>query len=627
MCGFVVVVNEAPSKAHDICDSIQHRGPDSCGHISLGNGNWSVDLHFRRLAIIDLDPRSDQPFGDSDRGHLVYNGEIYNADACRRRLRSRGVHLRTAGDTEVLFQILLQADWRELLREVDGMFAFAFISPTGAIRYGRDRLGIKPLYEATGSDGRLRALASEISPLRDGGFLGPVDPAEVASAAMFLWVPPPATGWRRCRQVSPGRVVTRQPPLFTPDVAVTIDPPTEPVMSIEESVRESLSRQVKADVPVALLLSGGLDSTWLAHELARARHDVPLLSARNTPGGAWGTEPFAEDEPFAERVASGLGRDLKWVELDSGLVRRIPEMVGVMEQPFGDPAAISLMALSAAASEDATVLLSGVGVEELFLGYERYQAIKALSSARHAVPLFRRLISALPLSRRLRERAAKFDRMLRARPSDWLWMSQSYFGPDSWSHLFPSIPLDEVVATHRRVGEEALAGGASLLEAAAHVDGVLFLPGLNLMYADRASMHSSVELRVPFLGEPVRAAARSFSSRQHVGLGNGKRQFRTAAAAAGVPEFVLRRSKTGFGAPVRTVMRQHGLAVWQGISGSQIFDDLIDRRAARELFEAHARGQEEVGLQLFGLCSLAVWWERNVSGSSEATDYLAQARI
>lgn len=625
MCGFVVVVNERPRPERDICESIHHRGPDSCGHVTVGQGDWSVDLHFRRLAVVDLDHRSDQPFGDIARGHLVYNGEIYNADAVRQELRRRRVRFTTSGDTEVFFQIMLQPDWPDLLGSLDGMFAFAFVSPKGEIRYGRDRVGIKPLYEATGADGHLRALSSEISPLQDGGFLGSVDATEVAAAAMFLWVPPPGTGWSRCRQVTPGMVVTRQPADFTATTRVHIGTSTERMSSINEAVRESLARQVQADVPVALLLSGGLDSTWLAHELARARRDLPLLSARNAPGETWSAEPFTEDAPFAERVAQGLGRDLSWIELDSGLIRRIPEMARVMEQPFGDPAALSLMSLSTAASEEATVLLSGVGVEELFLGYERYQAIKALSRVRAGGPVLRRLLSLVPLSRRLRERAVKFERMLEATPADWLWVSQSYFGPDTWRQLFPSVPLDAVVATHRRAGDAALAGGASLLEAAAQVDSELFLPGLNLMYADRASMHASIELRVPFLGEPVRSAAAAFTSEQHVGLGDGKRQFRAAAAAAGVPAFVLHRSKTGFGAPVRTILRRHGLTIWAGISDCEIFDDLIDRRAAGALFEAHVSGQQELGLPLFGLCSLAAWWEQNVSRRGGAADFLAQA--
>src|SRR5205085_10435381 len=137
----------------------------------------------------------------------------------------------------------------------------------------------------------------------------------------------------------------------------------------------------------------------------------------------------------------------------------------------------------------------------------RYQAIKVLSSLRAGRGLANAVLNVLPLPHRFRERGAKFRRLLDLAPRDWAWASQSYFSPEDWRALCPSVPLDDVVARHREVCDRALGRGAGILDAVAATDRELFLSGLNLMYADRASMHASVELRVPFLGEPVVSTA------------------------------------------------------------------------------------------------------------------------
>lgn len=621
MCGFVVLCGHTSTRrGHDVCESISHRGPDSCGHVTLGAP--AVEMHFRRLAIRDLDRRSDQPFGDPAVGVTVYNGELYNIEELRDLLAARGYQFSTSGDTEVMHALLSQPDWRVLLGRADGMYAFVRVDADGSLRFGRDRAGIKPLYQALATDGRLLGLASEIAPLRQAGMVREVDVVAVAASAMFLWVPPPATGWHGCQQVEPGSVTqvdtgTGVHHVFRiPDLG-SGDP------DIRNAVRSSLRRQVQADVPVALLLSGGLDSTWLAYELAAMDIEVPFLSARFVHRAGGHAEPFQDDAPYAKRVAEELGRSPVWFDVGDSSLREIPAMVDAVEQPFGDPAAIALLGLSRAAADHATVLLSGLGVEEVFLGYQRYQAIQALS---RVGPLPRWLSSSIGKTAlahpRLRERATKFRRMAMANPDDWTWVGQSYYDEQRWARLFPAVPLEHVTSRHREETRYARSNGASHLEAAAHVDRELFLPGLNLHYGDRASMRSSVELRVPFLGDPVLAAAGAYPAGDHVGLGNGKRLFRAAARRAGVPAYVVKRSKTGFGAPVRSIFRTHGAQVWAGIRDAAIFDDLVCRDEARTLFEEHVAGRSEQGLQLFGLTSLAVWWESHVRGDGSIREFL-----
>jgi asparagine synthase (glutamine-hydrolysing) len=373
---------------------------------------------------------------------------------------------------------------------------------------------------------------------------------------------------------------------------------------------------------VGLLLSGGVDSTWLGVELRRAGFSGPVFSARDASQREGSAEPFEGDAPYAERVARHLGVPLRWVDLDVDVLRQVPEMVRVMELPFGDPAAIALMRLSRAARDEATVLLSGVGVEEIFLGYERYQAVRLLQripvSARR---LFGRA-SEGPVPTRFRERVDKLGRMCVLSPRDWAWGSQAYFSAEEWAQLAPKVDLDEVTAAHRDIVDPLLTAGASPLSAVAECDRRLFLPGLNLLYADRASMRASVELRVPFLGEPVIASALAVRAEDQLRPGNGKARFRAAASVAGVPDFVTRRSKTGFGAPVRSLLRQHGQYLWSRVRQAGIFDELFDRRTADRFVSEHVRGERERGLAVFGLFCAAVWWEQNADGDGRVAEAL-----
>ncbi|WP_328392822.1 asparagine synthase (glutamine-hydrolyzing) [Streptomyces sp. NBC_00390] len=616
MCGFVVVLNRGAAGC-DPCEAIEHRGPDSCGHLDLSGADWHASLHFRRLAIVDVGPRSDQPFGTADRGVLVYNGELYNAPELREILRSRGVRFTTDGDTEILHELLLQPDAFELLDHVDGMFAFTQILPDGHVRYGRDRLGIKPLYIASDTSSRIVALSSEIAPLRSIGLLDEVDPVAVAQGAMFLWTPPPRTGWRGVRAAPAGTVHSLRAPTYGQPRPLWIAGPPKPAADIASAVRESVERQVRADVPVGLLLSGGLDSTWLGVELSRIGFSGPVLTARDCAPHRGSAEPFEHDAPYAERVARHLGMTLHWVDLDVDVLQQIPELVQAMELPFGDPAAIALMRLARAAGREATVLLSGLGVEELFLGYERYQAVRLLQRIPESGRRRLGRASLRPVSPRFRERADKFRRMCALSPRDWTWAGQAYFTAAEWRDLAPKVELDEVTAAHHAVGDPLLAAGASPLRAVAECDRKLFLPGLNLLYGDRASMRASVELRVPFLGEPVVATALATRPEDQLRLGNGKARFRSAARAAGVPDFVARRSKTGFGAPVRSLLREHGARLWPHVRRSGLFDELFDRSVADRFVSEHLQGERERGLAVFGLFCAAVWWEQNAGGDGQ----------
>ncbi|MGW4979079.1 asparagine synthetase B family protein [Streptomyces mirabilis] len=622
MCGFVVLLNHAarhlPPSHGDPCAALAHRGPDAGGHLDLGGGNWHAALHFRRLAVVDLDPRSDQPFGSPKRGVMVYNGEIYNALYLREVLRKRQVTFTTEGDTEVLYELLLQPDAPRLLDQVDGMFAFALLLPDGELRYGRDRLGIKPLYAAVDAAGRTVALASEIEPLRAAGLTGDVDPVAVAQGAMFLWTPPPRTGWQRVRAVPAGTVLSRRAPGYDAASPWWRAGAAMPAEDIGAAVRAAVARQVRADVTVGLLLSGGLDSTWLGVEMSRQGFAGPAFAAR-VRTTAPTAEPFEDDAPYAARVARWLGLPLTWVDLDVDVLRRIPELVSAMELPFGDPAAITLMQLSRAACGEATVLLSGLGVEELFLGYERYQAVLLLQR----LPAWARpalgATTVVPGPRRYRGRADKFGRLLQLGPRDWSWATQAYYSGREWAALSPFVGLEAVTERHREVAGGVLDAGGTPLAALAECDRRLFLPGLNLLYGDRASMRASVELRVPFLGEPVVAAALGAVAEGQLRLGDGKARFRAAAVASGVPEFVARRSKTGFGAPVRSLLRAHGERLWAEVRRSPLFDDVFDRRTADRLVAEHVRGRRDRGLAVFGLFCAAVWWERNATGGAGGT--------
>ncbi|MBI4617647.1 MAG: asparagine synthase (glutamine-hydrolyzing) [Planctomycetes bacterium] len=565
-----------------------HRGPDDRGHLYVSDGGPrffvredeappgvfpEVGLAHRRLTILDLSERGRQPMADSSgRAWIVYNGEVYNFREIRRNLEARGRVFSTATDTEVVLAAYLE--WgEECLARLDGMFAFAiWDSRERRLFLARDRLGVKPLCYAH-AEGRAFAFASEAKALLaldwvDGG----LDPRGIDSFLTFLWIPDPGSGWLGVKRLPPGhllvldaggRVETRRwwNPLPRPRRT-----PSDPQAA--EEVREALERSVKdelvSDVPLGSFLSGGVDSTAILAFMKRAGVERPATYSIGFAPEDLAFDIVPDDLPYARRVAAHFGSDHREIVLSPDVADLLPKLVWHMDDPVADPAAISSYLVCRAAKERSTVLLSGMGGDEVYAGYPRHLANR-LAEGFLRIPRAIRAGLIRPAARllppagrgalaRAGRNARKFLRSAEAPFEERYLGFGTYFDRAERYALYePSFAREvgehDPYALHRSFLAES--AGLDPVDRMVHLDLMTFLPFLNLHYTDRTSMAASVEVRVPFLGHEVVEHALSLPPDQK--LRRTARKFVLKKALEGVvPEFVLRRPKAGFGAPIRS---------------------------------------------------------------------------
>jgi asparagine synthase (glutamine-hydrolysing) len=360
-----------------IGDALAPRGPD-------GAGDWhysSVALVHRRLKIIDLTPRGDQPLVDSELGLVIaFNGCIYNHNELRAELTAAGYAFRSTSDTEVILKAFHHWGAKRFVDHLIGMFAFAIVEPaSGRVVLGRDRLGIKPLYLAE-VDGALR-FASTLPALLAGG--GPID-TEIDPVALHHYlsfhsvVPPPLTILRGVRKLAPATLLTIEPTgarserrywSSTPETN-----PSAPTADWEQmtlaALRAAVQRRMVADVPVGVLLSGGLDSSLIVALLAgEGQRGLATFSIGFADAGGHHGDEFHYSDLVAAEFATAHER----VEVESARVLpAIGSAIGAMSEPMISHDCVAFHLLSEEVSRHIKVVQSGQGADEIFAGYSWY---------------------------------------------------------------------------------------------------------------------------------------------------------------------------------------------------------------------------------------------------------------
>ncbi|MBV9959762.1 MAG: asparagine synthase (glutamine-hydrolyzing), partial [Acidobacteria bacterium] len=402
MCGIAGLISHEPEQhIQAMLESIEHRGRDDVGVWSsraIDGGARRACLGHRRLSIIDTSSAGHQPMLYADgRYSITFNGEIYNYLELKERLEGAGHRFRTDSDTEVLLAAF--AEWGEgCLQHLNGMFAFAiWDEQEQQLTLARDRVGIKPLYytEVETETGAAFIFASEIKALLATGLVPrEINPEALNQYLTFLWTPDPHTLFRGINKLPPAHVLTwRAGEVSVREWWDISFEEIEEGRSEEwwrERVLETLDRVVRlemvADVPLGSFLSGGVDSSSI----------VALM--KNHSGGrrvstyTIGIEPedlhydiIPDDAVWARRVGKLLDTDYHEMMLKPDVAELLPKLVYHMDEPVADPAVITSYLVSRAARETLTVLLSGVGGDEVFAGYPRQLAMK-LAGALDPVP-------------------------------------------------------------------------------------------------------------------------------------------------------------------------------------------------------------------------------------------------
>lgn len=571
MCGICGLVNSAapsPDAAvRRMMQAMHHRGPDDAGLEPLPLGRDAngpaATFGFRRLSILDLSPNGHQPMVNRQTGDcLVFNGEIYNFRDLRARLQSRGVEFTSTGDTEVLLKAL--STWGDAALELlDGMFAIAFYqASTRRVMLARDPLGIKPLYVSLSS--RSLVFASEVRAILASGLVSDeYDPAGVASFLAYGAAQDPLTVHRDIKTFPCGtsqwfaidssaalRTETSRRYWKLPSVNRD-QTPHEAATAIQTALTDSVRAQLVSDTPLAVMLSGGIDSGIVA---ALANGEPSRLDSFSV---GFESSTMATEHHFARQTASYIGTRHREVLLDGNSATRLwQQWLDAADRPSVD-GFNTFLVTRAVRDADCKVVLSGLGADELFGGYANFFRLRRLTPLLQpigALPASLRKLGAaclLPVTpRRYRSRlqiladsdgrptdtAIALRRILTQQQLADLGLQASECG------LRPDFIAPELYA-------RAAEGATDLFSAVSRAETFCYMGNTLLRDADTNSMANSIELRVPFLGKQVVEAAAGIPGRIHLKRGTPKAVLRSAFGSR-LPPAVLTRPKTGFTLPV-----------------------------------------------------------------------------
>lgn len=621
MCGIAGIINQAatPGAAEigAMIADIAYRGPDGAGQICIeGDG---VALGHRRLSILDLSSAGNQPMASGDgRYWLVFNGEIYNYLEIRKELEALGHAFHSGSDTEVL--LYAYAEWgAACLERFMGMYAFAIWDRTKRELFAaRDRLGIKPFYYMETDHGLL--FASEIkSILAVRKESRGADVSLIDAFMDFGYVPGEHTLHAGIKRLLPGHSLTWRDNRttisrywdlrFGEGGRGTLDDCAE---RIEGLLKNSIDLHLRSDVPLGVFLSGGLDSSTVVALLAPgARGGLKTFSV------AYDFGPDYDETPYAREVAAAFQTDHHETRVTPGqFLDFVPNYIWHMDEPVTEAAAISLYYVSKLAREQVVVCLSGEGSDELFAGYDFYLYNLAIEQARRIVGggAFRGLAGLAAKTRRFAKLRKYLE--LAGRP-----LEQRYRGVSSYeegkkaglySRGFAACTAEGNAGCHAFVeGLFTRSRGWDPLSRMLYFDTKTWLVDDLLIKADRMSMATSIELRVPFLDHRLVEYAASIPSRYKI-RGTSTKFILKKIMEGRLPERIVRRRKMGFPTPLEIMFRgdlfdyAHDTLLSQRAVGRGYFD----AGAVKRLLYDHRGGKAANHREIWQLLVLEEWHRR-----------------
>jgi asparagine synthase (glutamine-hydrolysing) len=659
MCGISGLANWGDRETVARMVAIQtHRGPNDSGvwdhrspdgsHIALGNN---------RLSILDLSAEGHMPMSNEDGTvWITYNGEIYNFRALRHELESKGHRFKSHADTEVIIH-LYEEEGEACVRYLDGMFAFAICDLRASrplLFMARDHFGIKPFYYAC-RNGRL-AFASEVKALLEvPGISASIDLSALDQYLTFLWVPDPKTLFEGIFKLPAGHSavfcdgnlrIRQYWDLTFPAAGHKFQFSEEALVhEIRERFQRSVEQQMVSDVPVGAFLSAGLDSSSIVALMARTAEKTIRTYTITFPQKYRKGENTLDDPRVPARLARRLGCENQQIVVEPGVAALLPKLCWHMDEPTADPAIVTAYLVCREASRNSTVLLSGVGGDELFAGYRKYaahywaklyakapqQLQRIAESAIGAIPNLRgtSFKGPLRLARKMLQSASLSPRERFISNGTYLDSAQR---ADIYSDdLASELPSFEADCAHQAAFENV--SHADFVNQMLYLDTKIFMSSLNLTYNDKMSMACSVEVRVPFLDHKLAEFVAwnvppRLKLKGHF-LPTTKYIFRKAMQGI-LPADVLRQPKAGFAAPTD---------YWLVNDLREMTDDLladsrIKRRglfraeAIRQLISQHRSGQRDWSMQIWQFLTFELWMQNFVDRpSSLAANEVMQAAI
>ncbi len=657
MCGIAGLANCGDREVLGRMARVQaHRGPDDSGlwECRFPDGSY-IGLASRRLAILDLSASGHMPMCNQDRTvWITYNGEIYNFAALRRELQSKGHTFSSNTDTEVILH-LYEQDGEDCVHKLNGMFAFAICdlrSGNPELFLARDHFGVKPFYYA--QRGNKIAFASEIKALLHVPQINAeLDLESLHQYLTFLWVPDPKTMFRgiqklpagHCARFRNGQLKIRQYWDLSFPSADAEYPRSEADLADElrERFRQSVQQQMVSDVPIGAFLSAGLDSSSIVAMMCAATRQ-PVRTYTITFPRKYRVGETALDNPeVPARLARHLGCENRQIVVEPDVAELLPRLTWHMDEPTADPAIITAYLVCREAHKQATVLLSGVGGDELFAGYRKHTAHR-WAHAYQKLPgtLRTRIESGLNALPSLRGTAMKGSVRLAKKMARSASLSDQDRFIRNCTYLDRDLKVDlytEEVQDNLRNFDPALqhharfdtVRDADFLNQMLYLDTKIFMTSLNLNYNDKMSMASSVEVRVPFLDRELAEFAAThippYLKLKGFFQPTTKHILREAMRDV-LPAEVLRQPKAGFAAPVD---------YWLANDLREMVDDLLSETniRSRGLFRPEAvcryideqrRGAQDWSMQIWQFLTLENWTRIFLdSGAQQNTEEFSQA--
>ncbi len=639
MCGFAGVVTwddryrVSPETLAKMSAAVAHRGPDGEGAFINHQEQVTADrpqvaMAFRRLAILDPDPRSNQPFTDG-RFWLVFNGEIYNFLDLRKKLSSsdRTYQWKTTGDTEVLLRAY--AVWGDRCVEyLNGMFAFAIWDDWGkSLFLARDRMGQKPLYMTVGF-GSESFPATELRMDQFGAFPVVAFASEPGALLQLPWVDRTidpfglenylrfgCTNWTIYASIGcidPGQTAliqfqkVQERIYFDPNRGQEKVTNAEAIAAVRSKVKESVRRQLVSDVPLGVFLSGGVDSGVVA----ACTGEIESLQTFSIGFD----DPRYDESSYAQAVADHLGTDHYIFRVTPRVADDLPKLAAAFGTPFADSSALPTYYLSREARKQVKVVLGGDGGDELFCGYDRYRAMQlgrrlqpfAAGPVRSLAKLAQRRHPKSTLSR-----AGRLIASLSMPAADRYESYMRLFDEPLLNELLLHPPRDENRRTTYPVAslyERFQLEGRDEVQAALAVDRISYLPDDLLAKVDRCSMLNGLEVRSPFMDhELVQFAARLTTDQL---LKGGPKRMLREAFADDLPAWVFKRKKMGFAVPIgewfrgelRGMLRDSLFAADSFASGN------FNKAVVQRLVDEHEQERVDHSQRLYALLMLELWW-------------------
>jgi asparagine synthase (glutamine-hydrolysing) len=598
-----------PAIIQRMARAIAHRGPDDEGYLVDG----PLGLGFRRLSIIDLagghQPMSDEP----GRVWVIFNGEIYNFRELRAELCAGGHAFRTSSDTEVI--VHGYKEWGiDVLGRLNGMFGLAiWDADRQRLVVARDAMGIKPLYYRLeggrvtfGSEVRAVLAATEGTPS--------IDPVALRQFLQYRYTPAPRTIHEGVRKLAPGTALVAEKGAcrevrwyrYTPEPFGAEYGEDDAVEELASLYDAAIERHLISDVPVGLLLSGGLDSGLLLALMQRHGADWPTYTV------GYGSD-FADDELVdAAETARLLGARHVAVRLDrSEFEKALPHIVGCLEEPIASSSIVPMYFVCKRAREDVKVVLVGQGPDELFCGYTRHLGVRYGEAWRRVPAPVRRLVGAAVMQLPRSEAAKRGVRSL---------------GEDNriprYERVFSLAESETIAGLFRGgvlpAGSESIESWRDLEPEMTHLDDLAgfqhveirsSLPDELLMFGDKLSMAHGLEARVPYLDRTVVEFAERLPARLKIRGRTGKWIHRRICERL-LPPTILHRKKRGFAVNVvddwfKSAMRSSMADAL--LDPSSMMFDILDSRSVRRLLEQHRAGREDNHKVLFSMAMFEVW--------------------